>query len=200
MWAAEGAAHAGAAKRRRERRHRAYLKYARVSVAMALSEYKHHTSRGQRMDRAGGWVRDEVHGQVPEEPPGGLPPGCGPGVLAEPRPQERVQRHTMEHIVDLVRVAPMVQILDAQCRRWWTSLQDITRFFDSLLPVPEQVIEVPLCALFCVIRSWWNSWWKCRLVSPSLPVDAKEAGRTWFQVSGPRDRWWWLSGSRPHPM
>ena len=75
-------------------------------------------------------------------------------------------------------------------------LQDITRFFDSLLPVPEQVIEVPLCALFCVIRSWWNSWWKCRLVSPSLPVDAKEAGRTWFQVSGPRDRWWWLSGSR----
>ena len=54
MWAAEGAAHAGAAKRRRERRHRAYLKYARMSVAMALSEYKHHTSRGQRMDRAGG--------------------------------------------------------------------------------------------------------------------------------------------------
>ena len=58
MWAAEGAAHTGAAKRRRERRHRAYLKFVRMSVAMALSEYKHHTSRGQRMDRAGVWGRE----------------------------------------------------------------------------------------------------------------------------------------------
>ena len=55
----------------------------------------------------------------------------------------------------------------------------------------EQLVEVPT------------------LVSPSLPVDAKEedtvvamasdaAGRTWFQVSGPRGHcWWWLSRSRP---
>ena len=58
MWAqVDGENVAGAAKRRRERRHRAYLKYARMSVAMALSEYKHHTSRGKRMDRAGGWER-----------------------------------------------------------------------------------------------------------------------------------------------
>ena len=66
MWEAEGAAHAGAAKRRRERRHRAYSKYPRMSVAMALSEYKHHTSRGQKMDRAGGGVRDAVHDDVLE--------------------------------------------------------------------------------------------------------------------------------------
>ena len=39
---------------------------ATMSVAMALSEYKHHTSRGQNMDRAGRGVRDAVHGQVPE--------------------------------------------------------------------------------------------------------------------------------------
>ena len=53
MWAQFDGEHvAGAAKRRRERRHRAYLQYARMSVAMALSEYKHHTSRGQRMARA----------------------------------------------------------------------------------------------------------------------------------------------------
>ena len=39
MWAQFDGEHvAGAAKRRRERRHRAYLKYARMSVAMALSE------------------------------------------------------------------------------------------------------------------------------------------------------------------
>ena len=54
---------AGAAKRRRERRHRAYLKYARMSVALDLSEYKHHASRGQRMDRAGRWERAALHAQ-----------------------------------------------------------------------------------------------------------------------------------------
>ena len=69
MWAAEGAALVGAAKRRRERRHRAYLKYVRMSVAMALSEYKHHTSRGQRMDRAGRWERAALHGTFRSIPP-----------------------------------------------------------------------------------------------------------------------------------
>ena len=77
------------------------------------------------MARAGGWVRDEVHGQVPGDPTSqaagseyfsldieDVPVvGLWPGVLVEPRPQERVQRHTVEHIFDLVRVAPMVQIL-----------------------------------------------------------------------------------------
>ena len=117
----------GGAKRRRERRHRAYLKYARMSVVVALAEYKHHTSRCQRMDRVGGWERAALHGHVPEHP---TPQAAGTeyfsldvedvsaaalrlGVLAEPRPQERVQRHTVEHIVDLVRVPPMVQILGA---------------------------------------------------------------------------------------
>ena len=106
----------------------------------------------------GGTCVCEVHGQVPEE----LPPsqaagteyfsldvedmpaaGMQPGVLAEPRPQERVQRHTMEHIVDLVRVAPMVQVLDAPVPQMVDQLPDVVRFFDLLLPVPEQVIEVP---------------------------------------------------------
>ena len=69
--------------------------------------------------------------------------GLRPGVLAEPRPQERVQRHTVEHIVDLVRVAPMVQILDAPVPQTVEQLPDILRFFDTLMPDPEQVIEVP---------------------------------------------------------
>ena len=39
----------GAALRRRERRLRAYLKYARTSVAMVLAEARHHTApRRQR--------------------------------------------------------------------------------------------------------------------------------------------------------
>ena len=55
MWAADGAAHAGAAKRRRERRLRAYLRYARMSVAMALAENNHHSApRRPTMARARG--------------------------------------------------------------------------------------------------------------------------------------------------
>ena len=55
MWVADRAAHAtGAARRRRERRLRAYLRYARMSVEIALTEASHHTApRGQKMARAG---------------------------------------------------------------------------------------------------------------------------------------------------
>ena len=59
---------ASAAQRRRERRLRQFLRHERLSVAMALPEKKHHTSRGQRKDRAGRWVRDVLHGQVPGAP------------------------------------------------------------------------------------------------------------------------------------
>ena len=48
----------------------------------------------------------------------------------------------MEHIVDLVRVAPMVQILDAPVPQTVEQVPDILRFFDTLMPDPEQVIEV----------------------------------------------------------
>ena len=47
----------GSARRRRERRLRQFLRHERLSVAMALSEKNHHTSRGQRKDRAGGEAR-----------------------------------------------------------------------------------------------------------------------------------------------
>ena len=49
----------------------------------------------------------------------------------------------MEHIVNLVCVAPMVQILDAPVPQMVEQLPDIMRFFDTLLPVPKQVIGVP---------------------------------------------------------
>ena len=83
-----------AARRRRERRLRQFLCHERLSVAMALSEKKHHTSRGQRKDRAGGWGPDVLHGQVPGAPT---------------PPQEKVQQCTVEQLADVV---PMVQILD----------------------------------------------------------------------------------------
>ena len=66
--------------------------------------------------------------------------GLRPGVLAEPRPQERVQRHTMEHIVDFVCCSLMVQILDAPVPQMVEQLPDVLRFFDRLATVPEQAI------------------------------------------------------------
>ena len=134
--------------------------------------------------------------------------GVRPGVHAEPRPQERVQRHTMEHIVDFVCFAPMVQILDAPVPQTVEQLPDILRFFDTLMPDPEQVVEVPkILPVEVPMRTAVREPQIAEqlvevptLVSPSLPVDVKEedtnvavvsdaAGRTWFQVSGPRGRW-----------
>ena len=81
----------------------------RMAVAMALSEFMHHSSRGQRKDRAGGEVRVEPHGEVPGAllPQGGSRPPC----LGVPRePQVVLKRHFLEHMAD---VCPFVQILDA---------------------------------------------------------------------------------------
>ena len=59
----------GAAQRRRGRRLRAALRHERQSIAMALAELTHHTApRGQRMARAGRWVGEALHGDVPEQP------------------------------------------------------------------------------------------------------------------------------------
>ena len=135
MWAAEGAAHAGAARRRKERRLRTYLRYARINVAMALAESNHHAvPRRQKMARAGE-EDDEVHyGDDPgisSSPCGralstllwtstmSLPPGRG--LTA------RVQRHTGEQVGD---GAPFMK-----------SLAQVFKLLDSALP--EQVIDVP---------------------------------------------------------
>ena len=49
----------GAARRRRERRHRAHLRYARMSVAKSLAEATHHSApRRLKTARA---VEEEVH-------------------------------------------------------------------------------------------------------------------------------------------
>ena len=69
MWSHANGEHAGAARRRRERRLRQFLRHERLSVAMALAEFSHHAApRGQTLARAGRWVRDALHGRVPEEP------------------------------------------------------------------------------------------------------------------------------------
>ena len=152
----------GAAWRRRQRRLRSWWRHEQQSVAMALSAAAHSHDkvaagakydglRAQTTDRAGEAAHRAprrqrtraageavIFGLVDEDTA-----GLRPGFLAEPRPQERVQRHTMEHIVDFVCCPPMVQILDDPVPQTVEQLQDMLQFFDRLSAVPEPVIEVP---------------------------------------------------------
>ena len=108
----------GSARRRRERRLRQFLRHERLSVAMALSEKNHHTSRGQRKDRAGGEARVALHGHVPEAP----------------LPQGRVLRHVVGHLPVPALDVPVPQMVD--------QLPNVVQFLAvQLLVVPEPVIE-----------------------------------------------------------
>ena len=107
----------------------------RAQMTDRAGEAAHRASRRQRTRAAGEAVIFELFDEDTA--------GVRPGVLAEPRPQERVQRHTMEHIVDYVCCAPLVQTLDAPVPQTVDKLHDVLRFFDRLTTVPEQVIEVP---------------------------------------------------------
>ena len=164
----------GSAKRRRERRLRAMLLHERMTVAMALSEKKRHTSRGQNKDRTTGKknvmnytaklrktplptaAATENDPKVLDEG-GALAAGGRPAPLSEVAGwQERVQRHCVEHLAE---VCPIVQILDAdvpvpllvdQYAAIWNMEEDILVAADHLdrdFQVPELVIEVPKISL-----------------------------------------------------
>ena len=140
----------GSARRRRERRLRAYLRYARMSVAMALAETQHHSAQRPKKARAREEER-EVHYTAafrttvpPPEPelfdlfeePGAV----RPNLLLEPQgPQDRDQLRTVEHTVGFV---PLVQILDAPVPQTGEQLVSFFKFLDTQKPV-VQVIAVP---------------------------------------------------------
>ena len=128
----------GSARRRRERRLRSMLRHEQMSVAMALAESTHHSAQRLKTARAGREARVVLHGHIPEAP---LPQGSQPPCLGEPRgPQDQDQLRNMEQVA---ACAPMVQILEILVPQLVDQLADVMRFFDMLLPVPEQVIEVP---------------------------------------------------------
>ena len=125
----------GAAKRRRQRRLRSWLRHERMTVAMALAEVTHHSApRGQKTARAREEERDELYDVkgLMTPPPTRLTP------LVEVRPQGRVQRHVVE---DLGELAPLVQILDLPVPQTVDYVADAVRILD--FPIAEQVIEVP---------------------------------------------------------
>ena len=64
----------GAAQRRRQRRVRSWLRHERMTVAMALAESTHHSSRGQTIARAGVWGHELNYTATVRNPP---PPPAG---------------------------------------------------------------------------------------------------------------------------
>ena len=137
---------ASAAQRRRGRRLRAALRHERQSIAMALAESQHHTSRGQKKARAG----EEGHRNEYEAPRRQKPPpppaffrlfneedaerGLRPACLAEPRGlQERVQLRTVGP-----SWCPWSRFSMLLCHRWakwgWTRWWRRSSHLDLLIP------------------------------------------------------------------
>ena len=168
----------GVARRRRERRLRSMLRHERMTVAMALAEFSHHSSRGQKMARAGVWEHEQNNTAKIWKPPTPQPelfsleeePGGGlPAPLSEVAGwQERVQRHCVEHLAE---VCPIVQILDAdvpvpllveQYAAIWNMEEDIvvaaSRFLSWLSKCPRSASTSSLSAPWFLSRRWRNSW------------------------------------------
>ena len=104
---------------------RSFLRHERLSVAMALAESQHHTSRGQKMARAGeGDLEMHYTATFRTHPPPQAPctvqwtwmtcPAAGgsrPDRLSDVGPQERVQRRTVEQTIDAVPSLPTLDVL-----------------------------------------------------------------------------------------
>ena len=131
-----------AARRRRERRLRSFLRHERMAVAMAVAEARHHSSRGQATATAVSEVEEQEKYYAPwrQKAP---PLGMRPASLAEPQ--------GTRHVAEQVLYAPVVQILDAPMPQMVDQL-DVLKILGMQLPVvPEQVIAVP--KISCPSRS-----------------------------------------------
>ena len=153
------AEHAGAAKRRRERRLRAMLRHERMTVAVVLSEIQHHTSRGQNKDRTTGEenvmnytatlrktpppaVAATVNDPMVLDEGGALAAGGLPAPLSEVAGRQlRVERHCGVGFELLLALdVPVLQMVEQSV--------EVDTFFRLSLPaVAEQVIDVPKLAL-----------------------------------------------------
>ena len=109
----------GVARRRRERRLRSMLRHERMTVAMALAEFSHHSSRGQRMARAGVWGHEQNHTAKVRKPP-------------TPQPE----LFSLEEEPGGGLPAPLSEVAGRQ-----DYVTDALRMLDR--PLAEQVIEVP---------------------------------------------------------
>ena len=165
-----------------------------MTVAMALAEFSHHSSRGQRMARAGVWGHEQNYTAKIRKPPTPQPelfsleeePGGGlPAPLSEVAGwQERVQRHVME---DLGSVCPFVQILDLPLPQIVGRLVQFPGSRAGFSKCPSSSLKTSPCVPRFLSRSWRNSWWKCRRFFPIPCFSGLWSSSSTFQflVGGP---------------
>ena len=140
--------------RRRQRRLRQFLRHERLSVATALTEFSHHTSRGQRVATAGRVEREVNYEPRLQNPP--LPQaastvfytfgddevvlaaGVRPAPLSEVRTQGKLQRPSGIGY-------ELVQALDVPALHMGEEVDDYD-FLHGLPDHPEQLIvqEIPV--------------------------------------------------------
>ena len=135
----------GAARRRRERHLRLWLKHERQSVAMALSEYNHHSQEDR--GRTGLERRSTGTKYVAPRRQKSLLPWVPGHPLWVSRGGHRNGSSSAPWSSSPTS-CPWSRFWIFLCRRWWNSCRT-------------------LCALLFLIRSWRNSWWKCRRSYPS---------------------------------
>ena len=135
----------GAAKRRRDRRLRIHRRHEQLTLQMvtgysAASLVRRPYGDKSTATRTGEWsdMNCTAKTRDPLQPLRGRAGGRRPGSVTDPVPQERVERHLVEHRVE---ACSFVQILDAPVPQGGNQLVEAFRHLDLL--VPEQVIEVP---------------------------------------------------------
>ena len=154
------------------------LWHERMSVAMALAESQHHTSRGQKMAKAGSRGTrsttrhdDRSPGVLPVVRRGGRRRGVRPGSVTDPRPQRGSCGTPWSTLSTSCAVLPWCRFSMHLCRRrensCKTSCLSSTRsclflFLSRLLKCPRSWLDdVPMRA---AVRDTQlgNTWWKCR--------------------------------------
>ena len=167
----------GSARRRRERRLRSWLRHERMTVRMELTAALHHsafkgagfeTHDAPRSKKTVNSKRGAELFSLFEEELG----GTRPDRLSDVRPQERVQRHTVEHLTDLVRFAPKVQVLDAPAPLVVEQLADVL----ALVEKKEREEDARMDQLENMI-----------LEGKSVSAADKEAWRRWARAGGQRE-------------
>ena len=125
----------------------------RMFVARALAEKLHHSAQRPRMARAGEWGREMNFTATIRDPPPTPQPElfslceeelCGTRPDRIPTlsgPQERVVRRTVQQIVD--DAVQSLPTLDDSAQQMVEQLVHFFMFFDALILVAEQVIDVP---------------------------------------------------------
>ena len=74
---------------------------------------------------------------------GELSAGLRPAPLWEPLPEERIQRHTSEQMIESFVPVPMLD-LDAPVPQTVDSVGEVLKILDKLVPDVEQVIDMPM--------------------------------------------------------